>query len=220
MRKIRPISIIQPLQISTAELLPNSYIQGTIGAPVNVVGSTLAAKIVLSRNPNMKLSDGIYRVTMVNATDFKVTDLNSAVDVAGLKLGATGQGNVISGINVNIADFATVTAGDYADFETIGDQTYIIPGTIVGRVAEGQNMGKWVPVRATDNLNDYDTFRVVQTVKETDRTKTVLEYGYEASVSNVHITDVVVFGEIIEKSCKLINLTDAIKAKMGGIAWI
>lgn len=219
MRVSKSIFRIQPLQNDTAELLPNSAVPGKLGVVANVVGTALAAKVTLARN-TLPLADGKWEIEVTADGKYKVVNADTGFASAELTSGATVQSGIVSGVDITVATFTGLTVGDKCAFEIIGDQTYIIPGTTLGRIASGNNKGKWKPVMPKDSLDDYDQFRIASAFQETDKNKTVLAHGYENNLSDVYIIDVVVYGQIIEAVCKGINLTDALKAKMPFYAWI
>lgn len=221
MRKIKQIFKIQPLQIDTVELLPGCKVPGIIGAVVDVVGTTLKAKTTVVRAiGNIPLIDGIYQIKVTNTGKVTVFDMENGTSSAEYTVG---EGieivDAVPGVKITIAKDAGATLGDIAEFEVVGDQTYIIPGTILGRIATGANAGKWRPVLSDADMSNFDCYRVASTVQETDKKKTVLPHGYEVNLSSVYTIDVIVYGQIFESVCRGINLTDAIKAKMPFIAW-
>lgn len=224
MRKVRPISRIQPLQIDTAKLLPNSAIPGIVPTPVNVVGSGLAAKTTLSRNVNVQMPDGHYRLVVVVAGatgtgSYKIHDLTRGTVTGTILTSATKTAGLISGVDVLIADTTGTTAGNYVEFDVIGDQTYIIPGVIIGRIKTGVNAGVWKPITDAEIAN-CDAFGITQSFQETDKNKTVLPHGYENNISDVYTIDYIVYGQLIESVCREINLTDALKGKLTHIHWV
>lgn len=222
MRQIRPISKIQPVQIDTVELLPHSFIPGSVGAIANLTGSALAAKISTIRNPFSRMSDGTYRVTCTDSATkkFKLTNVDLGTEIQNLDVNV--DHNLIGGFSFKIAtDITGVSTGDVVEFVVVGDQTYIIPGTILGRIKNGvANAGKWKPILDDSDVSNYDAFRVCQSFQETDKSKTVLAHGFEANVSTNYIVDVIVYGEVYESTCRGINMTDTIKAKLNTIAWV
>lgn len=222
MYDVRPIFKIQPVQTDTVQLIPNCALRGKIGEPVDVVGDALAAKITLTRNANIPLTDGVYRVECVNtgteqspSLAFVVENLNTQTTSGSFAAGTANQG-IIGGINLTISNTTGVAEGDYAEFEVTGDQTYIVPGTVLGRVKGTKN---WKPAY-DDEIDSFDEFRIAQTFQETDKSQTVLPHGYEFSVSQVFSIAVVVYGQLIESACRAINLTNNLKAKMPWYVWI
>lgn len=223
MYDVRPIFKIQPLQTDTVQLIPGCSLRGKIGDPVDVVGDKLAEQITLTRNPNIPLPDGVFRVECVNVSETATPSL--AVVVSNVATGQTSgsfapgntaQKGILAGIDIKVAALTDVAEGDYAEFEVTGDQTYIVPGTVLGRV---KGTKTWKPAY-DDEIDSFDEFRVAQTFQETDKTKTVLPHGYEFSVSQVFTIAVVVYGQLIESACKAINLTDNLKAKMPWYVWL
>lgn len=224
MRKMKQIFKLQPLQIDTVELVPMSAVPGILRTPVDVVGTSVKKGVTLARSEgNIPLIDGTYQIKVTSTG--KVTIIDT---VRGTQSGEytvdTSNGVVITdavpGAKITVSkDVATASAGDIAEFEVVGDQTYIIPGTVLGRVKEGANAGKWKPVSESD-LSGYDQFRIASTAQETDKTKTVLPHGYEVNLSSVYTIDVIVYGQIYEAVCRDINLTDDLKEKMPFVAWL
>lgn len=223
MYDVRPIFKIQPVQTDTVQLIPNCALRGKIGEPVDVVGDALAAKITLERNANIPLRDGVYRVEYVNtgteespSLAFVVENIDTGVVSGSFAADGNANQGIIGGINLSISDATGVSEGDYAEFEVTGDQTYIVPGTVLGRVKGTKN---WKPAY-DDEIESFDEFRVAQTFQETDKSQTVLPHGYEFSVSQVYSIAVVVYGQLIESACRAINLTDDLKAKMPWYVWL
>lgn len=226
MRVVKDIFKIQPLQMDTVELAPNTAIQGSIGKVVDVVGTAFAAKVTLAANA-LPMQDGNYEIVVVKAGatgtgSYKVVNIDSGFESAETLTSATPNTQLIAGVSITVQDTTGTNPGDKVTFSVIGDQTYIIPGTVVGKIASGSNQGKWRAVRSTDSLSDFTQFRVAAGFQETDKSKTVLPIGYESNLSNVFTLDVVVYGQIIESAVKAINL-DAVadlKTKMPFYAWL
>lgn len=223
MYDVRPIFKIQPLQTDTVQLIPGCSLRGKIGEPVDVVGDKLADAITLERNPNIPLQDGVYRLECVNVGSESSPSLMAAVENVAtgqtsgtFDAGASAQKGILAGIDITLSSLASVSAGDYAEFEVTGDQTYIVPGTVLGRV---KGTKTWKPAY-DDEIDSFDEFRVAQTFQETDKTKTVLPHGYEFSVSQVYTIAVVVYGQLIESACRAVNLSDNLKAKMPWYVWL
>lgn len=132
-RVIRKINKIQPLQIDTVIMEPFSYIEGIINKPADVVGSTLASKITLKRNPNVQLPNGHYRIKCSTATThFIIEDLvrgTKTQELEATNFASAPVAGLMSGIDIQITDLTGVAKNDYVEFEVIGDQTYIIPGS-------------------------------------------------------------------------------------------
>ena len=146
---------------------------------------------------------------------YTLGNLNTQTTSGSFAAGTTNQG-IIGGINLSISNATGVSEGDYAEFEVTGDQTYIVPGTVLGRV---KGTKTWKPAY-DDEINSFDEFRIAQTFQETDKSQTVLPHGYEFSVSQVFSIAVVVYGQLIESACRAINLTDNLKAKMPWYVWL
>lgn len=222
MRQTKQIYKIQPLQIDTVELLPNSAIPGSIGTVKNTVGSSMAARVTIERNA-LPLADGNYKIVVVTAAGtYKIVNEDTGFESAVLTSSDTFVENVVSGLKIKVAAFTGETIGNSASFSVVGDQTYIIPGTVIGRIASGNTKGKWRPVMSTDVLTTFDQFRICTGFQETDKNKTVLTAGYENNISNVFIIDVCVYGQLIENVCNEINLkaVSGLKEKMPFYAWI
>ena len=221
MRKIKQIFKLQPLQIDTVELLPMSSVPGIIKTPVDVVGNTIKSAVTFERiEGNIPLIDGIYQIKCVGTNKVVVFDMTRGTSSG--EYDVTSDATIkdaIPGVALTVKSAAGATQGNVAEFKVIGDQTYIIPGTILGRIKEGVNAGKWRPVKSDADAENFDCFRVASTTQETDKTKTVLPHGYEVNLSSVFTIDVVVYGQIYESVCKEINLTDELKKKMPFIAW-
>lgn len=225
MRKIKQIFKIQPLQIDTVELLPMSAVPGIMKAVVDVTGTGLADAVSLSRlDGNIPLLDGNYQIKVTSEKKVTISDLTRGTVSAEYDCtAATDEAPVvisdaIPGAKLSVKNITSVAQGNMAEVEIIGDQTYIIPGTILGRIKSGMNAGKWKPVSESD-ISGYDCFRIASTVQETDKTKTVLPHGYESNLSDVFTIDVIVYGQIYESVCRDINLTDDLKKQLSFIAW-
>ena len=220
-RMQRTIFKLQPLQADTVQLVPNSYIPGIIGSPNDLQGSALAAKVTLSRNPNVRMRDGVYRiaVTAVGAAGtgaYTITEQESGQQTGVIATAATKVAGLVGGIDVLVTDTTGCAVGDYCEFEVTGDQTFIIPGTVLGRVAGTHT---WKP--ASDaTIASFDAFTIAAGTCETDKTQTVQPDGYETSVSQVYSITVVVYAQVIEAACRAVNLTDNLKAKLQHIAWL
>lgn len=221
MLKEKMISRLQPLQIDTIELAPKCYIRGSIGTPVDVVGATLSGLITMERNPNVKLPEGKYQIMVVNGgAGYQVIDVDNSTVSAEIAPAAEAQAGVIAGINLTIAELTGCAEGDYVEFEVSGDQTRIIPGTVVGRISDVNDArcGKWVPAYE-DMMDKCDVFRLVNGFQDTDKSKLVPEYSRETIISDNYITSVILFGIAYEKVARGINMTDALKEKLTGIIW-
>jgi len=210
MRVVKEIYKVQPLQIDTVELVPNSVIRGFVNTPVDVVGTKLADKITLILN-GLALVDGTYEIvcTLTGAAGvgtYKIVNVDTGFESADIVSGVLNS-NTISGVTVLVSDCLTVTANDKAVINVVGDQTYIIPGTVLGKLKTGTQTGKWRPVLPNDNIDvTFSQLRIASGFQETDKSKTVLPSGYESNLSNVFTIDVVVFGQIYESVCNGINL--------------
>lgn len=224
MRVVKDIFKIQPLQNDTVELVPGSAIEGTIGKVADVVGSTFSTLVTLATN-GMPMTDANYEIEVVavgadGTGKYKVRNTDNGWESADTAVSATANATLIPGVNITISDTTGTAVGDKVGFNVIGDQSYIIPGTVVGKVKTGTYTGKWKPIRSTDELDNFSQLRVACGFQETDKSKTVLPIGYESNLSNVFTLDVVVYGQIIESACRAINLTDEAKAAMPFYAWL
>jgi hypothetical protein len=210
MRVVKEIYKVQPLQIDTVELVPNSVIRGFVGAPVDVVGTKLAAKVTLELN-GLALVDGTYEIvcTLTGAAGtgtVKVVNVDTGFESGDIVTGVASN-NIVSGVTITVSDCTDVVANDKVVFNVVGDQTYIIPGTVLGKLKTGTHTGKWRPVLPNDNVDaTFSQLRVASGFQETDKSKTVLPSGYESNLSNVFTIDVVVYGQIYESVCNGINL--------------
>jgi hypothetical protein len=210
MRVVKEIYKVQPLQIDTVELVPNSVIRGFVSAPVNVVGTKLAAKVTLELN-GLALVDGTYEIvcTLTGAAGtgtVKVVNVDTGFESGDIVTGVASN-NTVSGVTITVSDCTDVVANDKVVFNIVGDQTYIIPGTVLGKLKTGTHTGKWRPVLPNDNVDaTFSQLRVASGFQETDKSKTVLPSGYESNLSNVFTIDVVVYGQIYESVCNGINL--------------
>lgn len=220
--KEKAISRLQPLQIDTIELAPKSYIRGVIGDPFNVVGTALADKITLARTVGVALPSGTYNIEVVVAGvagtgSYKIVDADNGTKTATILTSASAVLGSIAGVGVIVTDTSGTVAGDYVQFVVDGDQTRIIPGTIVTQLTDGANKGKWVPAYA--DITNGGAVRVVNGFAQTDKTKLQPQDSYEVNISTVNTTSVILFGVAIEAVARAINLTDALKAKITGIVW-
>lgn len=225
MLKERKISNLQPVQIETVEIAKNAYIRGRIGEPTDVVGSTLASKITLDRNTNVRLPDGTYqvKVTVAGAAGtgkYQVIDVENGTVTAEITTAAGAQAGVIAGVNITVTDTDGCAKDDVVEFVVYGDQTRIIPGTVIGRVKDKEDprFGLWVPAY-DDTINTFDVFRVVNGYQQTDKSKLTPEDSFDVNISTNYITSAIVFGEVFESVLRDINLTDTLKAKLTGIVW-
>jgi len=220
-KQIKMINRIQPLQLDTVQLLPKSYIRGGIKAAYNVTGTALAGKLVTVRNTNVALPEGNYRVEVaivgaVGVGAYKIHDLDHGTVSANILTSATAQAGLIAGVNLTIADTTGTVLGDYAEFQVEGDQTYIIPGTVVGRFASGVNKGKWAPAY-DDTIATFDVIRVISGFAETNKDQTLAPNLRQVNISENYATSCYIFAQLIEAN--LVNLTANLKAKLTGIVW-
>ena len=126
----------------------------------------------------------------------------------------------IYGIEITVASGLTgVTEGDIVDVEIIGDSTYIVPGTILGRIkdSESDNFGKFEPIGS--DLTKYDILRVCGGTIETNKQNFVAPVSDVTNNADNYTVDVYVFAQVIEEACRAINLTDDAKKRIEGIVW-
>ena len=128
--------------------------------------------------------------------------------------------NTVQGLTITVASGLTgVVVGDIVDVYIVGDSTYIIPGTIMGRIKDESSdyFGKWMPI-GTD-LTKFDALRVCGGTLETDKSRLVAPASDTMMVADNYTVDGYVFAEVIESVCRNINLTDEAKTKITGIVW-
>lgn len=220
-RRIRQISTLPPVQRDTAQVVANSYILGGLDQKVNVVGTAFGDLISVARVSDLThVYDGAYRFACTEAGKFTVENIETGVKsaVKDATSAAVVITDIVPGITVTVASGLTgVVVGDTVDVYFQGDSTYIVPGTILGRLKEGVNVGKWEPVGS--DITKYDLFRVCGGTIETDKSRNISPNSDTYMLDDKFTVDVYVFGQVSEAVCKDINLTDAIKAKMQGIVW-
>jgi hypothetical protein len=222
-KPLQKIYRLQPLQLDTAILTPMSYIRGTIGAPFNIVGTALAALVTPSRVLTSSLPTGKYQITVttvgaVGVGAYTVTDLTHGLTSAAVLTSATAQTGLIPGVSLIVSSTTGTAVGDSAEFDVDGDQTWIIPGTVLGRYSSGANQGKWAPAY-DDTIANFDIFRVANGFQETNKQALVPYNSREAIISDQLATSVIVFGTLSDANCRLINLTNNLKAQLTGIVW-
>lgn len=221
-RKITQISRIQPLQRDTAKVIPNSYVLGGLKQIIDVIGTAFGALLTVNRVSDVNaVYDGTYRFTCTGTGKFKVTNLDTNVTSAEYNASSS-EVTVkdIYGIEVKVASGLTgVTEGDIVDVEIIGDSTYIVPGTILGRIkdSESDNFGKFEPIGS--DLTKYDILRVCGGTIETNKQNFVAPVSDVTNNADNYTVDVYVFAQVIEEVCRAINLTDDAKKRIEGIVW-
>lgn len=222
-RKIRQISILPPLQRGTAQLVPNSFIKGGQSEKTDVVGEALSKAITVSRvSDAILVPDQTLRFVVTAAGKFKVSDPSTGYESA--ELDATSAAVTITtfpGLSIVVASGLNSAAkDDICDVSVIGDSTYIIPGTILGRIknTSSDNYGKYEPVGSDTSL--YDRFVVCGGTADTNKQNYIAPNAMTENNDDRMTVDYYVFGEVIESACKAINLTDNIKKNIYGINWI
>ena len=222
-RQIRQISVVPPLQRGTLTVIPMSTIKGGKSVKTNVVGTKLADAIEVKRvSDAIAVSDTTLRFTVTSANKFKVSDTNTGYESEELDastkpsvLTAFGGLKIVVNQNLNGA-----VASDICDVSIYGDSTYIVPGTILGRIKDEKSSyyGKYEPVGS--DLTKYNHFVVCGGMLETNKQNNVAPVSDTINGDDSYTVDYYVFAEVIESVCRDINLTDDIKAKITGIAWI
>lgn len=222
-REIRQISTLPPLQRDTAQIVPKSYILGGAYEATDVVGTKISGAITVERvADNMPVLDTSLRFVCTETGKFTVT--NQETGYVTEEKNATSADVVITefaGLNITVdkTKFALASADDICDVAIIGDSTYIVPGTILGRinVNGNTNNGKYEPIGSV--LTKYDVLRVCGGTIETDKANFVAPVSNTMNTDDRYTVDVYVFGQVIESVCRAINMTDGAKAKLQGIVW-
>ena len=221
-RQIRQIGTLPPLQRDTAKIVPNSVILGGKTEATNVVGTALDGAITITRiADNVPVYDTSLRITVTEAGKFKIKNVDtgyetevkdaSASDVTvtdfhGLSI------LVESGLNGAVAD-------DICDVNVWGDSSYIVPGTILGRIKNEASdfYGMFEPIKS--DLTQYDILRVCGGMIETNKANFVAPISDTMNTDDRYTVDVYVFGQVFESVCRDINMTDNAKARLDGIVW-
>lgn len=223
-RKIQNPSKIQPLQMDTAIIVPKSTVPGVIGAAKNIVGSKLASLIKADRiSFGIPMPNGTYRFEVVSdggATKYVVTNIDTGFKSAPTDVSATPNTTLIPGVSVTVEALTDCVAGDYADVTVLGDTTFIVPGTVLGRLKNGANKGKYVVANDTD-IDSYDAIRISAGTLETDPDKKRIGSDGSSTIVNADTMTVAVyvFAQLTKSVCEDINLTTALEAKIKGIVW-
>lgn len=222
-RQIRQISVLPPVQRGTANIVPMSTIKGGQSTKTNVVGTALDGAITVERvSDDIAVQDTTLRFIVTETGKFKVVDTNSGYD-SGVQ-DATSAAVILTqfgGLKITVAqNLNSAVADDICDVSIYGDSTYIVPGTILGRIKDENSdyFGKYEPVGST--ISKYDHFVVCGGTIETNKQNYIAPVSDTVNNDDSYTVDYYVFAEVIESVCKSINLTDAIKAKINGIAWI
>ena len=220
-REVRQISRLTPLQRDTAIVVPNSFIKGGATIKTDVVGSALSKAITVERlNDLIPVLDTSLRFLVTATGKFKVTNVDTGY-VTGEKDASSADVVItdFSGIKITVkTGLSSAVADDICDVSVVGDSTYIVPGTILGRINDSSDYkGKWEPVGS--DLTKYDIFRVCGGTIETNKQNYVAPISNTMNNADNYTVDVYVFAQVIESVCRSINLTDDIKAKIQGIVW-
>ena len=224
-REIRQLGTLPPLQRDTAQIIPMSYIKGGTFVADNVVGSVLKDAIKVERvSDKMPVVDTPLRIlaTATNTNTNKFTITNQETGYVTAELDASTVDAVCSdfgGLKITIisANLTGVAADDICDVSIMGDSTYIVPGTILGRVKTGDYAGKYEPIGS--DLSAYDVLRVCGGTIETNKSNFVSPIYNTMNNDDRFTVDVYVFGQVFESVCRSINMTDDAKARLQGIVW-
>lgn len=221
-REIKQISRLQPLQRDTAIVVPMSTIKGGASEAINVVGTKLSTAIKVERvNDLIPVMDTSLRFTVTETGKFTVANVDTGYTTE--TKDASSADAVLTefpGLKITVASgLKSAVANDICDVNVIGDSTYIVPGTILGRIKDSNSdyFGQYEPVGS--DITKYDIFRVCGGVIETNKANFVAPISNTMNTDDRYTVDVYVFAQVIESVCRGINLTDDIKAKMQGIVW-
>lgn len=212
---------LQPLQMDTAILVPKSTLPGLIGDVKDVVGKTLGGLITLERTSyGIPMPDGRYRFECTAEGKYKVTNLDTGFESEVQTPGTDGVTTLVPGITVKLADMTGVVAGDYADVDVYGDTTYIIPGTVLGRLNSGPNKGKY-EVAIDTNIAKYDIVRIAAGALETDANKRGIGSDGSSMMVNADTltVSVYVYAQLSKEVVQGVNMTEALEKKIQGIVW-
>lgn len=220
-RQVRQISRLTPLQRDTAIVVPMSTIKGGKAEMTDVVG-TLGIAIKVERTSDaLPVFDTSLRFLVTDAGKFTVTNVDTGYVTA--EQDATSADVVLtefSGLKITVVSgLNSAVANDICDVNILGDSTYIVPGTILGRIKDANSdyFGRWEPVGS--DIAKYDVFRVCGGTIDTNKANHIPAVSNTMNMDDKYTVDVYVFGQVIESVCRDINLTDEIKAKMQGIVW-
>lgn len=221
-RSVKQISRLAPLQRDTAIVVPMSTIKGGQTEITNIVGTALSKAITVERvDDALPVLDTSLRFVVTATGKFKVTNVDTGYQTT--EKDASSAAVVLtefSGLKITVASgLNSAVANDICDVSIFGDSTYIVPGTILGRIKDMDSTyyGRWEPVGS--DITKYDIFRVCGGTIETNKANYIPAASNTMNMDDNYTVDVYVFGQVIESVCKEINLTDAIKAKMQGIVW-
>lgn len=220
-REIRQLGTLPPLQRDTAQIIPMSSIKGGTFVADNVVGSVLKDAIKVERvSDKMPVVDTPLRILATATNKFTITNQETGYVTA--ELNASSADAVCTdfgGLKITIlsAKLTGVAADDICDVSIMGDSTYIVPGTILGRVKTGDYAGKYEPIGS--DLTQYDVLRVCGGTIETNKANFVAPVNNTMNNDDRYTVDVYVFGQVFESVCRSINMTDSAKAKLQGIVW-
>lgn len=223
-RKIQNPSKLQPLQMDTAILVPKTVLPGLIGNTKNMVGTKLSEAISLARiSYGIPMPTGTYRFEAVGTSEnikYTVTNLETGFKSAEIPVSATANTTLIPGVAVTISSLTGVVAGDYADVDVFGDTTFIVPGTVLGRLKTGPNKGKY-EVAVDTNIANYDVVRISAGTLETDPDKRRIgSDGSNILVNSDTLTvSVYVYAQLDKAVCQSVNMTEALENKIQGIVW-
>lgn len=222
-RPVRQISRLAPLQRDTAKVVPNSTIKGGNFETNNIVGTKLSDAITVTRiDDKLPVNDTNLRIIATAENRFTVSNVDTGY-VTTEKDASVAAVEIIefSGVKITIDNtkLTGVAANDICDVYIMGDSTYIVPGTILGRIKDTSSdyYGWYEPVGS--KLDDYDVFRVCGGTVETNKADMVAPVMNVMNNDDKYTVDVYVFAQVIESVCRDLNLTDEIKAKMQGIVW-
>lgn len=221
-RQVRQISRLTPLQRDTAIVVPMSTIKGGKTEMTDVVGEKLSTVIKVERTSDaLPVFDTSLRFLVTETGKFTVTNVDTGYVTT--EQDASSADVVLtefSGLKITVASgLASAVANDICDVNILGDSTYIVPGTILGRIKDTKSdyFGRWEPVGS--DITKYDVFRVCGSTVETNKANHIPAVSNTMNMDDKYTVDVYVFGQVIESVCRDINLTDEIKAKMQGIVW-
>lgn len=221
-RKIQDPSRLTPLQMDTAILVPRTTLPGIIATPADVVGTTLGGLIKAERTSyGLPLVDGTYRIEVVgDGSKYKVTNINTGFESSEQTPAADAVTTLIPGVSLTIASLTGCVAGDYADIDVAGDTTFIVPGTVLGRLKDGVNQGKY-EVAVDPNMAKYDILRICAGTLETDPDKRRIGSDGSSMMVNADTmtVSVYVFAQLSKTIVDSVNMTDAMREKIQGIVW-
>ena len=222
-RQVKQISKLPPLQRDTAMIVPNSTIKGGSFDAVDVVGNNFSSIIKIERvNDKLPVLDTNLRFVATAASKFTITNVDTGYVTAEQDASSADVTVVdFAGIKITIAsaDASKFVADDICDISVIGDSTYIVPGTILGRIKDenSQYHGWYEPIGS--DLTQYDILRVCGGTIETNKANLVAAASDIMNNDNKYTVDVYVFGQVYKHVCSEINLTDDAEKMIQGIVW-